>query len=146
MAPIHVQGTPADFELLAGRWQGEYDSPALGRHGTIEFTLQPGGTHAKGIVAMTPQGATKPYAPTSLVAENNATSLLSSQLLTIRFVLAEGGKVSGELDPYWDPDRNCEATTYFTGHLVPRVIEGSFTTRWDCGPGEASGRWQVTRK
>lgn len=67
-------------------------------------------------------------------------------MLTIRFVRASAGAISGMLDPYWDPDRNCQARTVFSGNLVERTIEGTFTTTFDCGSGEASGRWHVTRK
>jgi hypothetical protein len=37
------------------------------------------------------------------------------QELTIRFVAVEGGEVTGELDPYRDPDCDCRAYTRFRG-------------------------------
>ena len=57
-----------------------------------------------------------------------------ASILTIRFVRASEGAISGMLDPYWDPDRNCEARTVFSGTLVDWSIEGTLTT-FDCGSG-----------
>jgi hypothetical protein len=145
MPPVKVDATPADKELLLGQWHGEYTSPALGRRGSIEFKLVAGQEQAKGFVLMTPQGASKPYEPSSLGQEQDV-NRPSSALLTIRFVRAANSEVSGVLDPYWDPDRNCEATTTFKGYLTTGTMEGTFITTWDCGAGEASGRWHVTRK
>jgi hypothetical protein len=92
-----------------------------------------------------PQGATKPYEPSSLEKQFEGNGL-SSQLLTIRFVQADNGELRGALDPYWDPDRNCQATTRFDGYLKTGFMEGTFHTTWDCGSGEATGQWHVTRK
>ncbi len=147
MPRVQLDATPADMEMLAGEWTGEYSSPALGRRGSIEFKLVAGEGQAYGDVLMTPQGSGRPYEPNSLgtSSEGGATPL-TSQLLTIRFVRAESGEISGMLDPYWDPDRNCRATTIFHGYLAKGVIEGTFTTAFDCGAGQASGRWQMTHK
>jgi len=146
MAPIHLEATPADMEMLAGEWSGEYNSPALGRRGTIEFKLKASVAQASGVVVMIPQGAGRPYGPSSLRNEFDSSRILPTQLLTIRFVRAQSGEITGMLEPYWDPDRNCEATTRFIGYLAKGVIEGKFTTTFDCGVGAASGTWQVTHK
>jgi len=131
--------------MLAGHWEGEYNSPALGRHGKIQFSLDAENGVAKGIVAMTPQGSVKPYEPSSLEHDSSFASPSTPQLLSIRFVRADRDTISGALDQYWDPDRNCDANTHFIGRFGDGAIEGTFTTTWTCGPGEASGRWQVQR-
>ena len=133
------------MEVLAGQWKGDYNSPALGRRGSIEFKLVAGEGQAYGAVVMTPQGSGHPYEPTTLARNTDGSRVAPTQVLTIRFVRAESGEISGMLDPYWDPDRNCEATTRFLGYLAKGVIEGTFKTTFDCGAGEASGTWQVTR-
>src|SRR5687768_5507109 len=42
MPTVALQATPAELEILAGEWAGEYASAALGRHGLIEFKLKAG--------------------------------------------------------------------------------------------------------
>jgi hypothetical protein len=147
MPPVRLEAGAGDLEILTGHWKGEYDSPALGRHGSVEFKLTAGENRATGSVLMTPQGSATPYGRSSLAHPQDSTSgQPPAQMLSIRFVRASSGAVSGMLDPYWDPDRNCEAQTVFNGTVVERTIEGTFTTRFDCGAGEASGRWHVTRQ
>jgi hypothetical protein len=146
MPPVNLEATPADMELLAGRWDGEYSSPALGRRGTVEFKLVAGAKEASGDVQMIPQGSGRPYAPDTHGQPADGSPTPATTLLTIRFVRASSGEISGMLDPYWDPDRNCQAHTAFSGRLEQRTIDGTFTTTFDCGPGEASGHWRVTRK
>ena len=143
---VSLDAGPADMEMLAGQWSGEYSSPALGRRGTIEFKLVAAEGQAYGNVVMIPQNANHPYEPTTLAHRDAADMAASSQMLTIRFVRASSGEITGALDPYWDPDRNCNAQSTFHGYVAKGVIEGTFTTHFDCGSGEASGRWQVTRK
>ncbi len=147
MPTVALDATPADMEVLAGRWAGEYSSAALGRRGSIEFELSAAEGQARGGVVMTPQNSSRPYAPASLGRPSDtSTTQPASQLLTIRFVRASSGEISGMLDPYWDPDRNCEAMSVFRGYLAKDAIEGTFTTRFDCGAGEASGTWRVTKQ
>jgi hypothetical protein len=147
MPPVQLEATPADLELLAGQWKGEYDSPTLGRHGSIEFKLVAGQVQASGDVVMIPQGSKQPYQRSTLEhPPQGADGLPESQVLSIRFVRASGGAISGMLDPYWDPDRNCQARTVFSGTQVEWSIEGTFRTTFDCGSGEATGRWHAMRK
>ena len=147
MPAVQLEATPADLELLMGEWRGEYDSATLGRHGTIEFKLTAGREQATGDVVMIPQGSDRPYQRATL--ENpprGADGLPETRILTIRFVRASGGAISGMLDPYWDPDRNCTARTVFSGTQVDWCIDGTFRTTFDCGSGEATGHWRAERK
>lgn len=70
----------------------------------------------------------------------------TNELLTIRFVRVDGGRVSGALDPYHDPVCGCPLETTFTGRLVDAsTIEGTFVSRGPPGHRTANGRWRVTR-
>jgi hypothetical protein len=145
--PIRLEMTPADAELLTGEWYGNYlvDEPH-GRRGTLVFKLQSGDDHAHGSVLMIPEGSTRAYEryhrDPPLRGRQTAPP---SQVLTIRLVRAIDGAVSGELDPYWDPDRDCPATTRFRGVMGDGIITGTFTTRFGTGITTATGRWTVTR-
>jgi hypothetical protein len=140
LSPVNLDATPADLELLVGEWHGEYESVALNRGGTIDFKLESTGAQAHGDVLMVPSGSGQPYEPTYYGTEppEQAPDPFRSRVLTIRFVRAYGGSISGDLDPYWDPDSNCEARSTFRGHLEVGKMEGTFTTRFGCAKQEAT--------
>jgi hypothetical protein len=146
LPPVNLDATPADFEMLVGEWEGEYVSPAVGRTGTIQFKLLAGATEARGDVLMFPAASTEPYYPVPQ-REHGAGDLAPRfEVLTIQFVRAERGEITGLLDRYWDPDRKCPALTRFRGRLAGTVIEGTFTTSWECDFPQVAGQWKVTRK
>jgi hypothetical protein len=147
MPTIALDATPADLEILAGEWSGEYKSAALHRHGSIEFRLNAGTSEAHGDVLMTPRGArtsyqSRPYHHDSPVA----TGIPSPELLTIKFIRASNGYITGLLDRYWDPDRSCFANTTFRGYVGLGIVEGTFDTTFECGVGQATGTWTATKK
>jgi hypothetical protein len=90
---VPIEGTARDLSALAGRWEGEYESPATGRLGSIVFDLTAGADHAKGDVLMIPRGSTTSYGPMPRTGQESPSPAATSQILTIRFVKAEGGKV-----------------------------------------------------
>ena len=141
---VPVEGAAGDLSALAGHWEGEYESPATGRLGSIVFDLTSGEDHAHGDVFMIPRGSTKAYGPAPVQPGQSPSQGATSQLLTIRFVKAEGGKVSGTLDPYWDPDCNCEVTTTFVGEVRGNTVAGTFSSSRNAG--RVFGTWKVTRK
>jgi len=146
MPRVALQAPPADLETLAGEWTGEYESAGLGRQGRIEFTLKAGINEAYGDVMMVPRGRRTPHEPQPYYEAQNPPSMPSSELLTIRFIRASNGTVAGRLDRYWDPDRGCFANTAFNGNIGRGRVEGTFRTTFECGPGEATGTWMVSRK
>lgn len=146
MPPVQLEVTPADYDKLVGEWRGEYASAALGRRGQIEFKLVAGEYKASGDVVMTPVGSDRPYAPSTLQHQGDGRIPGDPQMLTISFVRAMGGTIRGQLDRYWDPDRNCDAYTVFQGRFADETIEGTFSTTWACGAGEATGTWKVRRR
>lgn len=147
LSPVTLDATPADLELLVGEWHGEYESKALGRSGSIEFKLLAGEAQAHGDVLMIPKGAARAYQPSYGTYPNEPSpDPFRSRALTIRFVRAYGGSISGDLDPYWDPDSNCQAHSTFSGRLEVGKMDGTFTTYLACNGTEATGTWKMTRK
>ncbi len=146
MPPVALTATPADLEILAGEWAGEYESAALGRRGRIEFKLKAGTDEARGDVLMVPRGSGTPYTPRPSHDATPAPATPSFELLTIRFIRASNGSIVGRLDRYWDPDRNCFADSAFNGHVGVGVVEGTFKTTFECGAGEATGTWKASKK
>lgn len=144
-SPVPVSA-PGGTEALAGEWAGEYDSPSLGRSGSIVFHLDAGRDTAQGDVLMVPRGSGQALrrapaqAPGTLVP-----AALTPQVLTIRFVRLEGDRVSGALDPYLDPECGCRVFTTFEGTLGGDRLRGTFVTRG--GPrGPVTGKWSVRRR
>src|SRR5262252_3799648 len=128
---VPMGGAKSDISAMAGRWEGTYSSAATGRTGSIVFDVKSGKDVAKGDVLMMPKGATAP------------TSSAMPQVLSISFVNAEGGVVKGTMDPYMDPDCQCEVQTTFTGVRKGDTMEGTFTTT---GPANVtSGNWSMHR-
>lgn len=146
MPSVALQATPADLEMLAGEWSGEYESAGLGRLGRIEFKLKAGTDEAYGDVLMVPRGRRTPYEPHPYNEAQNPPSMPSSEMLRISFIRASNGTITGRLDRYWDPDRSCYANTAFSGNIGDGRVDGAFRTTFECGTGEATGTWTVSRK
>ena len=138
--PIH--GPQTDLAALTGEWTGTYTSPDLRREGTIWFTLLDGEDHAHGDVRMTPRGRNQPYQP---YQSGNRQLQEPPQFLSIRFVQVSSNDVTGVLDPYWDPDCECVATTTFRGRREAYRLQGTFETRLMTGT-TVNGQWRVDRK
>lgn len=142
---VPVGGERSQISALAGRWEGAYTSDA-GRSGTIVFELKPGDTVARGDVLMVPKGARSPEEASKLPGTSPALQTMP-QVLSIQFVSASGGTVRGTMDPYRDPDCECEVLTTFVGKLSGGTIEGTFSTaRREGGQPLASGHWSILRK
>jgi hypothetical protein len=142
--PVPLDGRAAGLERLVGRWTGDYQGYGSGRAGRIEFTLAAGEGHAHGDVLMIPRTRRRPYRPWRETFA--APALALSEDLTIRFVAIENGEVTGELDPYRDPDCGCRAHTRFRGRLWGSVIEGTFVTTRQGHSEAQGGRWKVRRR
>lgn len=146
--PVTLSGDAGDRASLAGRWTGEYSSPATGRSGSIVFNLSPSGDAASGDVVMVPRGLDRPLTPYS-AGNTPAVGVQAppaSQVLTIKLVRVSGDTVSGVLDAYRDPGCDCAVVTTFTGTLSGDTIDGTFTTRGAQAAAPQNGTWRVTRK
>jgi len=140
---IELASSDFDLQPLVGQWRGTSTSSQTGRTGTIAFTLRAGESAASGGVVIFPK-------PDSLLTpeEREAMENISDRtVVKIHFIRKEGGTVSGELDPYRDPECNCIATTKFQGSFTnASTIEGNFTTVPSAPGGRVTGgRWKVTR-
>lgn len=143
-AAVPIQATPAEISALAGHWEGEYSSQATGRLGSIVLDLIAGEDHAHGDVLMIPRGSNDPYRPARRPGGQGPGPAEATQLLKIRFIRAEGARLSGTLEPYWDPDCNCEVTTMFVGEVSGDTVEGTFTSERTAG--RVFGTWHATRR
>lgn len=143
--PIPVSGSAADVSQLSGEWSGEYHGQGGGRSGLISFKLAAGADSASGDVLMFPRQRTDPPPNTSTQEQHGTPSPNPPQGLTIRFVRAAHGTVSGRLDPYTDPECSCQVTTVFEGHVQGDVISGHYTVHRE-GAVTLNGDWKVTRK
>jgi hypothetical protein len=146
--PVTISGDSGDRASLAGKWVGEYSSPATGRTGSIVFNLSPSGDAANGDVVMVPRGydkALQPYNASSTAVGAGAQGATPSQVLTIKLVRVAGDTVSGVLDAYRDPECDCPVETTFVGRLNADAIEGTFSTRGRQSAGPQTGTWRVKR-
>ena len=146
LPPVALDATPADLEVLTGEWDGEYQSAALGRRGTIAFKLTGGRDEASGDVIMIPAHDRPAHEARPYQEAQYTGGMPRGEALTIKFIRASDGYLTGALDRYWDPDRNCFATTAFTGRVALGVVEGTFKTTFDCGSGQATGTWSARKK
>ena len=143
--PVSVVGPESELRSLAGEWWGDYRAEGpVERRGSIHFTLIEGEDHAHGDVLMTPAGTNRPYG--RFPGEPGTRQIPQApEVLTIRIVRIDDGTLRGDLEPYWDPDRETTATTTFRGTLREGTITGTFVTTFASGALEARGRWRVNR-
>jgi hypothetical protein len=145
--PVPVFASRADWESLAGRWRGSYTTSAPNRRGSIDFTLSASNEQAFGDVLMIAEGTRIPYRPYPPGDPRfGPIDAPHTQMLTIRFVRAEEGRINGTIASYWDPDRRCQASATFVGAAQSRVIEGTFSSICEDGVRELRGPWRVTRQ
>jgi hypothetical protein len=142
--PLLLEAGPAERESLLGAWSGTYDIEG-GRRGDIGFTLAADGEQASGDVLMIADGAHRAYRRTAPGSQGPGVPPVESEILTIRFVRAVDGKVTGVLTPYWDPERACEATATFGGIVDGFTMDGTFRSTCGAGGPTYSGRWTMRR-
>ena len=118
--PVPVSGEFTDMSALAGEWSGEYSSAETGRSGSILFRLTAGTDSATGDVVMHAMTG----GPRGNDPSQPGAAPTPPQVLSIRFVHIQGGRVSGKLDPYIEPTCNCQLVTVFEGRLNGTKLEG----------------------
>jgi hypothetical protein len=141
-----IAAAPAAAVWLEGQWLGEYEAVPGERSGTIAFTLRAGRDTAFGDVLMVPR--TNPgRSVAGPPGDTRATPpVRAAQALSVSFVRVKDGSVSGELDPYIDPDIGCLVQTVFVGTLQPgNTLAGTFVTRDESGYIVQRGTWRVSR-
>jgi len=144
--PVLMAGTALDMAALAGQWEGSYSSAATGRSGSISFTLSAGTDSAVGDVIMIPRGWGRPLQAWDRPGSAGAPGTQPrAAVLTINFVRVAGGRVTGRLAPYADPESGAPLATTFEGQLAGDTIEGTYTTRGAGSGVPQTGQWKVTR-
>jgi hypothetical protein len=137
--PIPVLG---DIQEVTGQWSGTYSSNETGRSGSIQFNLVAGADTARGDVLMIPNWP-GPYSISQYVPPEEPAR--PAQLLRIKLVRVFGHQVAGQLDPYQDPDCNCEVLTIFSGRIEGNSLIGVYYSYRPDGRA-LSGEWRVERK
>lgn len=144
MPTVTVEGDPGWIVAMAGRWEGTYESEQTGREGTLQFELSGVGDTARGEILMMPAWTDEPYQGSSRGEPRERHPLRTPTVLPIRFVKIDEGQVLGRLDPYFDPDCNCQVTTSFIGSIDEEQVRGIFAIRgmksW-----LAFGEWRAHR-
>jgi hypothetical protein len=145
--PVRLEGSTADLAQLVGKWSGEYISDYRWEPGgTIYFRLDAESEVAYGDVLMERRGTRRAFTPFGPPRPRRFNFTVPPQRLAISFVRAEDDTVVGELDQYWDFDRDCAALTVFRGVIDRDVVRGTYDTRY-LGPfARDRGRWQVRRE
>ena len=144
-APVPVIGAPADLARLVGEWSGDYRDQDGGRSGNIVFRLSAGADTAFGDVVMIPRELRREHLPTQDPSAGLALPR-ALEVVSIAFVRALGGGVTGRLSRYRDPDCDCLVNTRFEGRIHGDTIEGTFTRTRVAGGMTQSGVWKVARK
>lgn len=146
MPTVAVQGERDDVRAMAGMWEGSYESEQNGREGTIQFELRAAGDTARGEVLMLPaaQADYQYQGSAPRGQQNDARPVRTPALLPIKFVRFRPEQVLGTLDPYTDPDCNCEVTTSFIGSIDGNEARGVFAIRGR-GTWLAYGEWRAHR-
>jgi hypothetical protein len=146
-APIPVTGDSADLQALAGEWAGAYVYDAPGhRTGSILFRLAADSDTARGDVLMIFPGPQPGSIALPGAGEPWVARAPDQKVLSISFVRAAVGSVTGVLDPYTDPSCGCELRTTFQGRQVGARVEGTFSARRTDTGEVRHGRWSVDRR
>lgn len=146
MRPVPVSASHIQWQALAGEWRGTYRMDGYDRQGTIAFKLVAVEEQASGEVLMIPERTGWPYSmnhPSQ--GPPTARPEPRTELLTIRFVEAADGTLSGTMDPYWDPDRRCTAHASFTGIVDGDSVSGNVISVCENDVRVLHGRWRARR-
>ena len=141
---VPVIAAPLDLSLLAGAWEGQYLSLEAGRSGSITFSLEAGTDTAFGQVLMVPR-TMPPLRNPSGVHYGDAYRMPPMQPLTIGFVRAVGGAITGTIAPYYDAECGCTRSAVFRGRVENDLIKGEFISRPEETGDAFSGEWEVRR-
>jgi hypothetical protein len=145
MRSVPVDATPAQWERLAGQWRGEYTIADVDRRGLIEFRLEAAEHAAFGEVLMIPDRRSWATHGTSDRMHPSPPPETEPRLLAIRFVAADRDGIRGAMAPYWDPDRQCQASAWFTGSVDGDILSGRFDSTCEDGARVLRGAWHVER-
>jgi hypothetical protein len=142
--PVRLLGDRAELSSLQGTWLGRYEADAQDRYGYIEMRIFSQGDSARGDVLMTYHR--REDAAVDPTLERAGIQAAQRELLSIRFVRAANGLISGVMAPYNDPECGCQLSTTFTGRLQGDVIKGTYWSQHLNGTHKPTkGTWQAKR-
>ena len=141
--PVQLAGDPASMGALRGTWHGTFRNTQLRRRGQVDFRMKADADSAFGEVVMYTDSPSQPIWNRPTTGPSGTHEV--STWLRIRFVRVEGGLVSGEMEPFFEPRCQCYTTARFVGRLHGTKIDGSYTTRSADGRFESSGSWEAER-
>ena len=142
-SPVPVEGNEPDLAALEGRWTGQYESSESGRSGSITFELTAGRDTAYGDVIMVPGDMAPPVRDAD--AAGPPAQPVSPVPLSISFVRASEGGISGALTPYTDPACGCSLRTVFEGRIEGDTIRGNYRSTHSTTGQVQRGTWVVAR-
>lgn len=139
---IAIESDEVGMKVLTGKWLGEYQSEVSGRHGYVSFDLSGDKDKAVGGISMVAGGAGKSGKPGSSTQQQSGGE--KRKPLTITFVEIARDKVSGTVEPFFEPKFNSMVQTVFEGTLHGgEVLEGTFTSTLVDKGSSYSGTWKV---
>lgn len=124
---VPVKGPQEQVLQLAGDWEGSFDGATSGRQGEIRFELTAGRHIASGQVVMFDEQA-------------------QQRPLGIELVQVQDGLITGKIEPYLEPQCDCQVVTEFSGNMIGDYIDGTYVTRGLDKPVEQRGSWSMARK
>ena len=95
---------------------------------------------------MIPRGWGRPLQAWNGQASAGTDARPRSAVLMISFVRVIGGRVTGTLAPYADPETGAQLSTTFKGRLDGDTIAGTYSTRGAGSGDPQTGQWTVTRR
>ena len=135
-----VIGQIDDKSRLTGEWLGEFTGTPPDRSRSIAFQLEPGRDSASGEVSLEAS-----YVGQGIrhQAQGLNPRVSTTTVVRIRYVRADESTVEGVLEPYYDPDCDCEVTTAFLGVVRGDSITGEYLSRgaWTT----RQGAWRMSR-
>lgn len=145
--PVPVISDSGSVGLLVGSWSGEYISKETGRSGSISFELASEKDTAYCDVVMIPAVQNLKIAVESSNQAPVVRQPALAEPLKVKFVRLGEGRITGNLEPYTDPDCACTVSTTFAGRFTgANRIEGTYVTTGRALNLSTAGQWKVTRK
>ena len=147
-ATVPARIDPTSIPLLTGEWTGTYESPIKSRSGLITFQLEQDAdsTICRGEVLMIPRNTGMPVRPVAGHRPGTDQPVHTPRLLVIESIQVRGGRISGRMEPYEDPETLHPVRTSFEGHITGETIRGTLSSIDDVTGERFLGSWSVTRK
>lgn len=143
--PVPVEGAGHHRGILTGEWEGAFQDACGARHGTIAFVLPPGHDTARGRVVLEPVRSAGCTDPVSSATRGD--SVPAGMVLRLGGVTVADRSVSGWIQEYRDPERDCPVDTWFEGGLEGGdTLRGMYFAHPEVGDTVRRGTWWAVRR